>query len=104
VVAFDLASRQAAIVLAGPAVAAPTVVVVPHRVHFAGRGGFEVRATAERAPEWDAERGRLAWWPRPSDARHALVIAPAGRFDAAALPPAVRPLLARMARWVFRPD
>jgi endoglycosylceramidase len=97
---FDLASRQAAFAMQGAPVAAPTVVFVPARTHYAGRG-FEVRATTSRAPVWDAARGLLYWWPRPGDGTHALVIAPRGGFDAGALPPSVQALLPAMSTSSF---
>jgi Cellulase (glycosyl hydrolase family 5) len=99
-VAFDFASRQGAIVLAGEVVATPTIVFVPHRVHYAA-AGFEIRATSLRAPEWDPSRGLLAWWPDPGQGRNALIVSAAGRFDPAALPAGLAPLLPRMKRWVF---
>jgi hypothetical protein len=87
--AFDLASRQAEIVLAGGVVPGePTVIFVPQRIHYGQ--GFDVRSTSSRAPVWDEQRQRLYWWPSPADARHVLVISPAGRFDAARLSAAGR--------------
>lgn len=96
---FDLASRQGAIAMQGAPVAAPTVVFVPVRTHYAG--GFEVRATTSRAPVWDAARSLLYWWPRPGDGTHALVIAPRGALDSRILPPAVEALLPAMASSTF---
>jgi hypothetical protein len=84
-VAFDPASGQAEIVLAGEPgpVAEPTVVFVPQRIHYAQ--GFDVRSTSPSAPVWDEQRQRLYWWPSAAEPRHVLVISPAGRFDPARL-------------------
>jgi len=100
---FDFASRHAAIVLSGVPVSAPTVVFVPHRVHYAGVG-FEVRATGSRPIEFDGERGLLSWWPDGDAGPHLLVLSPAGGFDAQVLPPEARAHLGRLRRWTFRTD
>ena len=99
-VAFDFPSRQGAIVLEGVVTEAPTIVFIPQRFHYSA-GGFEVRATSRRAPEWDGARGLLYWWPDPGEPRNALVVSGARRFEANALPAGVEPLVPRMGRWAF---
>lgn len=98
--AFDFASRQGAIVLEGDVVDAPTIVFIPHRVHYSA-GGFEVRATSRREPEWDGARGLLYWWPDPREPRNALVVSGVRRFDRRALPAGVEALVSRMGKWAF---
>jgi hypothetical protein len=102
-VAFDLASRQAEIILAGPLVPAgePTVIFVPQRIHYAQ--GFDVRSTSSRAPVWDEPRQRLYWWPSDAETRHVLVISPAGRFDPAGLSAAARDVETRVSSFATAP-
>jgi hypothetical protein len=101
IVHFDLASRQAAVVLAGETVEAPTVVFVPARLHYGE--GFFVRATASRAPIWDDQRQLLWWWPRAGPDRNVLLLSAREGFDAGQVPDAAKDLLPETRLWPIGP-
>ena len=91
-VAFDLASKNAAVVLAGPVVDAPTVIFVPRAMHYGD--DFEVRATTPPAAvHWDETRQLLYWYPDKSRAQNQIVISKLGGFSPVPLPVESRALL-----------
>jgi hypothetical protein len=95
-IAFDLASKNAAIILEGPLESdAPTVIFVPRKIHYSG-ADFEVRATS-RSILWDEANSLLFWIPDPALAKNQLLISPLGHFNPNAIPAESRTLLNQIA-------
>ena len=90
---FDVASKNAAIILAGSVVDAPTVIFVPRALNYPG-DDFEVRATTRPSSvQWDEARQLLYWFPDKSRAQNQIVISKVGGFADYLLPNDSRALL-----------
>jgi len=88
---FDLKSKNAAFVLKGKVVDAPTVIFVPLSCHYPN--GFEVRATTpESSITWNESEQLLYWHPDkslPPDQPNKLIISPIHGLRRGVLPDAV---------------
>jgi Cellulase (glycosyl hydrolase family 5)/Glycoside hydrolase family 5 C-terminal domain len=83
---FDAESKNAAIILAGTVVDAPTVIYVPRSMHYSGNG-FEVRATTSAASVvWDEKNQLLYWRPDKTLTENQIIISRSGGFDQKVLP------------------
>jgi aryl-phospho-beta-D-glucosidase BglC (GH1 family) len=92
-ISFDVASKNAAVVLAGPAVDAPTVIFVPRAMQYPG-DDFEVRATTPPSSvQWDEAQQLLYWWPDKTRAQNQIIISKTGGFGEWLLPAESRALV-----------
>jgi hypothetical protein len=101
---FDLKSKNAAFILAGPVVDAPTVIYVPMSCHYPD--GFEIRATtSESAITWNESEQMLYWYPDKSTApaqSNKLIISPIDGVKGSALPDPIRDLALQTPVMVMR--
>jgi hypothetical protein len=87
---FDARTKQAAIILSGKPVEAPTVIYVPHDIQYTNQ--FEVMATSPNL-KWDDDKQLLYWKPNSALATNQIIIYPRGDFRPEALPAKSRELL-----------
>lgn len=92
---FDLGSKNAAFILKGATVDAPTVVFVPRTIHYPG-DDLEVRATTPPSSvSWDEQNQLLYWLPEKSASPSQLILSPCRGFDPSVLPGDSQTLLTR---------
>jgi Cellulase (glycosyl hydrolase family 5) len=83
---FDLESENAAFILAGAVVDAPTVIFVPRTLHYFG-DDFEVRATTPPSSViWDETNHMLYWYPDKTLPQNQLIVSRSGGFNSLVLP------------------
>ena len=87
---FDTRTKQAAIILSGKPVEAPTVIYVPRDIQYTNQ--FEARATSPLL-KWDNDKQRLYWKPDPTLPTNQIILFPRGEFRPDALPAESRALL-----------
>jgi hypothetical protein len=103
---FDLRSKNAAFILTGQVVDAPTVIFVPLSCHYPD--GFEIRATtSESTITWNESEQMLYWYPDKSvapDGSNKLIISPIDGVKSSALPDQVQDLTLQKPVMVVRND
>jgi Cellulase (glycosyl hydrolase family 5) len=71
---FDLRTKYAGVVLKSPIVEAPTIIYIPHKIHY--NPTFKVWATSNRF-DWDNDNQFLSWWPDKNQPSNQIIITPA---------------------------
>jgi hypothetical protein len=88
---FDLKSKYCVIVLKGLAVEAPTLIYIPHKIHY--NQAFKVWSTSNYF-EWNSENQLMSWWPDRNEMLNQIVIAPiSNKIDTLILPQISRDLM-----------
>jgi Glycoside hydrolase family 5 C-terminal domain len=88
---FDLKTKYCVIILKGPVVEAPTIIYVPHKLHYSPN--FKIWATSNKF-QWDNENQLLNWWPDKRQTFNQIIITPAvDNVDVSILPEMAKNLI-----------
>jgi hypothetical protein len=88
-----LRTKYAAIILKSHLVEAPTVIYIPHKIHYSPT--FKIWATSNRF-EWDNENQLLSWWPDKNEPSNQIIITPAVQaLDSSNLPEMAKNLISK---------
>jgi len=88
---FDTKTKYCVIILKGHVVEAPTVIYVPHKLHYSP--SFKIWATSNKF-EWDSENQLLNWWPDKEQIFNQIIITPSvNNVDVSILPEMAKNLM-----------
>jgi len=88
---FDLKTKYCVIILKGHVVEAPTIIYVPHNLHYSPN--FKIWATSNKF-EWDNENQLLNWWPDKEQIFNQIIITPTvNNVDVSILPEMAKNLM-----------
>ena len=91
---FDLKTKYCVIILKGHVVEAPTIIYVPHNLHYSPN--FKIWATSNKF-EWDNENQLLDWWPDKEQILNQIIITPTvTNVDVSILPEMAKNLMDKL--------